>query len=81
MYAVNDISFHPVYGTFATSGADGTVVLWDKDSKQRIKTLPQANATIPCTTFNRTGNILAYAVSYDWTKVTKKACNEFIERD
>ncbi|OBZ84758.1 Poly(A)+ RNA export protein [Choanephora cucurbitarum] len=68
VYAVNDISFHPVYGTFATSGADGTVVLWDKDSKQRIKTLPQANATIPCTTFNRTGNILAYAVSYDWTK-------------
>ncbi|KAI8047976.1 WD40-repeat-containing domain protein [Gilbertella persicaria] len=68
VYAVNDISFHPIYGTFSTSGADGTVSYWDKDSKQRLHTLPKAGTTIPCTAFNRTGNIFAYAVSYDWTK-------------
>ncbi|KAI8075704.1 WD40-repeat-containing domain protein [Thamnidium elegans] len=68
VYSVNSISFHPVYGTFSTAGADGTVSLWDKDSKQRLKTLPKANGTISCTAFNRTGNIFAYAVSYDWTK-------------
>jgi mRNA export factor len=68
VYAVNDISFHPGYGTFSTAGADGTVSFWDKDSKKRLTTLPKANNTIACTAFNRTGNIFAYAVSYDWTK-------------
>ncbi|KAG2198233.1 hypothetical protein INT46_005224 [Mucor plumbeus] len=68
VYSVNDISFHPTYGTFSTSGADGTISFWDKDSKQRLKTLPKSIGTIACTAFNRTGNIFAYAVSYDWTK-------------
>lgn len=45
------------------------VSFWDKDSKQRLKTLPKANGTISCTAFNSTGNIFCYAVSYDWTKV------------
>lgn len=36
VYAVNDISFHP-YGTFSTAGADGTINLWDKESKTRLK--------------------------------------------
>lgn len=66
---MNAISFHPTYGTFSTAGADGTISTWDKDSKQRITTLPKANGTIACTAFNRNGTILAYAISYDWTKV------------
>ena len=36
VFAVNDISFHP-YGTFSTSGADGTINFWDKESKTRLK--------------------------------------------
>lgn len=68
VYSVNAISFHPTYGTFSTAGADGTISTWDKDSKQRITTLPKANGTIACTAFNRNGTILAYAISYDWTK-------------
>jgi mRNA export factor len=64
--------FHPTYGTFSTAGADGTISFWDKDSKQRLKTLFKANGTIACSAFNNTGNIFAYAVSYDWTKVYKK---------
>jgi WD40 repeat protein len=38
VYAVNDISFHP-FGTFSTAGADGTINLWDKDSKTRLKSM------------------------------------------
>ncbi len=74
IYAVNSISFHPVFGTFATSGSDGTYTFWDKDSKQRLmgKTrgvyANNAAAPIPSCTFNRDGTIFAYAVSYDWSK-------------
>ena len=37
VYAVNAISFHPRWGTFATAGSDGVYTFWDKDSKQRLK--------------------------------------------
>jgi mRNA export factor len=67
------MEFNPQYGTFATAGSDGAYHFWDKDSKQRLKaqqpcmygSLP---APIPCSTYNRTGSIYAYAVSYDWSR-------------
>ncbi|CUA77045.1 Poly(A)+ RNA export protein [Schizosaccharomyces pombe 972h-] [Rhizoctonia solani] len=68
IYSVNDISFHPVHGTFSTAGADGVVSFWDGDSKTRLKSLDAAPAPITCTAFNKTGSLLAYAVSYDWSK-------------
>ena len=37
IYAVDCITFHPTYGTFATTGSDGTFNFWDKDSRQRLK--------------------------------------------
>ena len=33
IYAVNDISFHPVYMTLATVGSDGRFSFWDKDNR------------------------------------------------
>ena len=36
IYAVHDISFHPVFGTFATAGANGNFAFWDKDAKQVV---------------------------------------------
>ena len=30
IYAVNAITFHPVHGTFVTSGSDGAYNFWDK---------------------------------------------------
>ncbi|EGW30488.1 nucleoporin GLE2 [Spathaspora passalidarum NRRL Y-27907] len=66
-YSVNAISFHPVYGTFSTAGSDGTFCFWDKDAKQRLKSFPVLPGTITATAFNKTGNIFAYAVSYDWS--------------
>ncbi|KAF8896566.1 WD40-repeat-containing domain protein [Infundibulicybe gibba] len=68
VYAVNDISFHPVHGTFSTCGADGTIHFWDKDARTRLKTFDMAPGPIAATTFNRNGSIFAYAVSYDWSK-------------
>lgn len=68
VYAVNAISFHPQHGTFSTAGADGTFHFWDKDAKHRLKGYPQVGGTISATDFNMTGNIFAYAVSYDWSK-------------
>jgi mRNA export factor len=68
VYAVNDISFHPVHGTFSTAGSDGTFHFWDKDAKHRLKGYPTVGASITATTFNKDGNIFAYAMSYDWSK-------------
>jgi len=68
IYPVNSIAFHPTFGTFATAGGDGTYNFWDKDSRQRLKSLSKANMPIPCGSFNRDGTIYAYAVSYDWSK-------------
>jgi mRNA export factor len=65
---VNDISFHPVYGTFSTSGSDGCFNFWDKDSKQRLKVAPSVNMPISATAFNYNGSIFSYAASYDWSK-------------
>jgi len=68
VYSVNAISFHLQHGTFSTSGSDGVIYFWDKDSKTRLKTFDAAPGPITCTAFNRTGTIFAYAVSYDWSK-------------
>ncbi|TFK45800.1 WD40 repeat-like protein [Heliocybe sulcata] len=68
VYAVNDITFHPVHGTFSTCGSDGTINFWDKDARTRLKTFESSPGPITATTFNRNGSIFAYAVSYDWSK-------------
>ncbi|KEY72044.1 hypothetical protein S7711_00061 [Stachybotrys chartarum IBT 7711] len=68
VYAVNDISFHPVHGTFSTAGSDGTFHFWDKDAKHRLKGYPNVGGSITSTTFNKSGTIFAYAVGYDWSK-------------
>ena len=67
IYAVNSISFHPQFGTFVTTGADGAYNFWDKDSKQRLKAMQKCDQSIPCGAFNRDGSVYAYAVSYDWS--------------
>ncbi|KAH9945304.1 Poly(A)+ RNA export protein [Epithele typhae] len=68
VYAVNDISFHPIHGTFSTCGADGTINFWDKDARTRLKSFDPAPGPVPCAAFNRSGTIFAYALAYDWSK-------------
>ena len=90
VYAVNAVTFHKQYGTFATAGGDGCVSIWDGESKTRLKSesilffkyrlfSSTSYLYMPFTTdfephagpitalsFNASGTILAYAVSYDW---------------
>ncbi|XP_064626750.1 mRNA export factor-like [Lineus longissimus] len=68
IYAVNDISFHPVHGTLATTGSDGRFSFWDKDARTKLKTSEQLDQPIAASAFNAQGNIFAYAASYDWSK-------------
>jgi mRNA export factor len=68
VYPVNSIAFHPTFGTFATAGSDGTIHLWDKDQRHRLCRYSQVGGSVPTCTFNRTGTIFAYAISYDWSR-------------
>ncbi|KZS92712.1 Poly(A)+ RNA export protein [Sistotremastrum niveocremeum HHB9708] len=68
VFAVNDIVYHPVHGTFATAGADGSVSYWDGAARTRLRTFDAVDGPISTTCFNRSGTIYAYAVSYDWSK-------------
>ncbi|XP_056638822.1 protein Rae1 [Diorhabda carinulata] len=68
IYAVNDIAFHPVHGTLATVGADGSFSFWDKDARTKLKPSELMEQPISRCAFNHNGQIFAYAVSYDWSK-------------
>lgn len=68
IYAVNDIAFHPVHGTLATVGSDGTFSFWDKDARTKLKPSDPMEQSITRCAFNHNGQIFAYAVSYDWAK-------------
>ena len=68
VYSVHDISWHPIHGTFSTAGSDGTFHFWDRDAKHRLKGYPDVGGPIVSTSFSHTGNIFAYAISYDWSR-------------
>ncbi|EIW74254.1 Poly(A)+ RNA export protein [Coniophora puteana RWD-64-598 SS2] len=68
IFAVNDIVFHPVHGTFVTCGSDGTISVWDKDARTRQKTFDTAPGPISALSCSGSGRFLAYAVSYDWSR-------------
>mmetsp|Transcript_4322 Transcript_4322/g.8610 ORF Transcript_4322/g.8610 Transcript_4322/m.8610 type:complete len:359 (-) Transcript_4322:479-1555(-) len=68
IFAVNTIDFHPVMGTFATGGGDGTFIFWDKENRQRLKQFNNCNYPVTAGKFNTSGDLYAYAVSYDWSK-------------
>lgn len=71
IYAVNDIAFHPVHGTLATVGSDGTFSFWDKDARTKLKSSETIDQPITKCAFSAGGQIFAYAVGYDWSKVNK----------
>lgn len=68
VYAVNDTAFHPVHGTLATVGSDGTFCFWDKDARTRLKSSDALDQSITKCGFNANGQIFAYAIGYDWSK-------------
>lgn len=71
VYAVNSMCFHPLYGTLATTGSDGTFHFWDKQERQRLRAFNVAGKPpipIPCSAFSPDGTLFAYAVCYDWSQ-------------
>lgn len=64
IYPVNSIAFHPTFGTFATGGCDGSVIVWDGLNKKRISSLPKFPTSIAAMAFNFDGTELAIASSY-----------------
>lgn len=41
---------------------------WDKVSRTRLKAYSHVGGSISALAFNRTGDVLAYSISYDWHK-------------
>lgn len=68
VYPVNDIAFHPKYGTFATGGCDGTVVTWDGLHKKKLTILPAFPTSIAAMAFSKDGKQLAIASSYTFER-------------
>jgi len=68
IYAVHAIGFHKQIGTFFTAGSDGAVLFWDKDHKQKLKTLQKCRMPIVAADFNNDCSAIAYGISYDWSK-------------
>lgn len=68
IYSVNDITFSPT-NTFATVGGDGVINYWDKDKRHRLRSYERfkGQSQITCAQFSPSGNLLAYALSYDWS--------------
>ena len=56
-------------GTFFTAGSDGAILFWDKDHKQKLKTLGKCPLPIVDADFNKDCSHIAYGISYDWSKV------------
>ncbi|EJW87768.1 nucleoporin-17 [Wuchereria bancrofti] len=68
IYAVNDIAFHPSYGTLATVGSDGRISFWDKDARTKLKTSDPLPAPVTRCVIHPSGQMMAYAIGYDWSK-------------
>jgi len=69
VYPVNSIAFNPIHGTFCTGGGDGTWLIWDKDSKTKLRPGATLNKSpITALEYSADGNLLAYANGYDWHK-------------
>jgi mRNA export factor len=68
VFSVNDIAFHSGYGTFATCGMDGNMIIWDKENRTRVKNFKKMNNPITCSTFSKDDKVFAYATGYDWSQ-------------
>ena len=67
IYPVHAVDFHPT-GVFLTAGGDGNIIIWHMETKSRIKGFNSTNYPVTAAKFSTQGDLLAYAVGYDWAK-------------
>lgn len=69
IFPINAVHFHGK-NTFLSAGGDGTIVTWDKDVRHRLTSLEnfKRQAPIVDAKFSAMGHLMAYAVSYDWSR-------------
>ncbi|KAK4141077.1 WD40-repeat-containing domain protein [Dichotomopilus funicola] len=63
VFPVHALAFHPVYGTFASGGGDGTVALWDAEAKRRMRQYQKFPDSVAALAFSGDGRFLAIGVS------------------
>ncbi|PVV04813.1 hypothetical protein BB560_000687 [Smittium megazygosporum] len=68
VFAVNSISIHPATGIVATGGSDGGINFWNTEIRSRAKSFATMPSPVTSINFNRTGDLFAYAIGYDWHK-------------
>lgn len=64
VFPINAIAFNKTYGTFATGGCDGTVIMWDGAHKKKLAAYPEKATSIASLAFSHDDQLLASAVSY-----------------
>lgn len=63
------MAFHPIHYTLATVGSDGRFSFWDKDARTKLKHSEAMQMPITKCAINPGGQIFAYAIGYDWSRV------------
>ncbi|KAI8812542.1 WD40-repeat-containing domain protein [Cladochytrium replicatum] len=71
IYPVNALTYHPIFGTFASGGGDGCVSIWDGENRKRNKMYPRYPTSISALSFNSDGKLLAIASSYTYEEGEK----------
>jgi mRNA export factor len=67
VWTVNHISFNKVHNTFATSGSDGSYIIWNKDTKSRYKQSGKTPLPMTVSCFSDDASILCFASGEDWS--------------
>ena len=68
-YPINDMAVNPVYGSFVSAGGNGRYSIWDIFKKSKVHERDNIDKTpLTAVDFNYSGNLLAFASGYDWSK-------------
>lgn len=74
-FPVNDLCFHPNKPEFmGSAGSNGRYSVWDVNARRSVfKQRKRISCSINCCNFNQSGNKLAVAVSYDFSRGTSSS--------
>ncbi len=79
---VNAVAYHPIKGTFATGGSDGSVCVWDGARRKRQLHVPALPQPVAALAFNSDGSALAIASShtFEGSEAGNRAANDIYVR-